>query len=97
MDEIPPSWNFTKGIFLKVTATDHVHKKGQEIFWLFYSPLRQHFSLYRDDQKNTKRFKFVVISGIPAIEGCYKFCTNKAFFPLIIETMHFFFFSYMCL
>ena len=41
-----------KGPFLKVTATDHVPKKGQ---------------------KNTKWFKSVVIIGIQAIEGCYKF------------------------
>ena len=35
-------------------------------------------------QKNTKQFQFVVISGIQAIEGCYKFCTNKAFLNLTV-------------
>ena len=52
-----------KGTFLKVTATDHVPKKGQ---------------------KHTKWFIFVVVSGIQAIEGCYKFYTNKAFFNLTV-------------
>ena len=35
-------------------------------------------------QKNIKRFQSVVISGIQAFEGCYKFCTNKAFFNLTV-------------
>ena len=55
--------HLVKGIFLKVTATDHVPKMGQ---------------------KNTKGFKSVVISGIQAIEGCYKFYTNRAFFNLTV-------------
>lgn len=63
--KFPPLWNFIKGTFFKVTATDHAPKKGQ---------------------KYTKQFQSVVISGIPAIEGCYnsKFCTNKAFFYLTV-------------
>ena len=63
--EFPPSWNFIKGNFLKVTVTDSdtVPKKGQ---------------------KNTKRFKSVVISGIKAIEGCYTICTYKSFFNLTV-------------
>ena len=61
--KFPPSWNFIKSTFLKVTASDHVPKKGQ---------------------KNTKLFKSVVISGIQAIEGCYKFCTYKSFFDLTV-------------
>lgn len=30
MDEIPPFVDFIKGTFFKVTATDHVPKKGQK-------------------------------------------------------------------
>ena len=37
-------------------------------------------------QKHSKWFIFVVLSGIQAIEGCYKLYTNKG--PLIIETMN---------